>query len=84
MSCGAEVVTLSADDTLAVAAARFMERGISGAPVVNSQQKCVGVLSATDFVRQVGEHSAAAGQSGKQWVEAHMSRPPVSIRAGAR
>jgi CBS-domain-containing membrane protein len=76
-----EVVTLSAGDTMAAAADRFLAVGISGAPVVNSQKKCVGLLSATDFVRKVGESTHAARQSGKEWVEAHMSRVVVSIGA---
>lgn len=74
-----EVVAVSADDTMAAVADRFLELGISGAPVVNSQKKCVGLLSATDFVRTVGENSPAAQRSGKERVEAHMSRVVVSI-----
>jgi len=47
-----ETVTLSAGETMTDAARRFAQKQISGAPVVNEDRACVGVLSATDFVRR--------------------------------
>ena len=47
-----EVVTVSANATMAEASQVLLERGVSGAPVVNEFGKCVGVLSWTDFARR--------------------------------
>ncbi len=74
-----EVITLSPDDTMAAAAARMLELGVSGAPVVNSAQKLIGMLSNTDFVRKIAEHDAQTGCVGKEWVEDQMTRTLVSI-----
>jgi CBS domain-containing protein len=52
MTCG--VVTLPAELPLRDAARVLIQNHISGAPVVDARRRCVGVLSAMDFVRQVG------------------------------
>ena len=44
------VTTLRPEDTLANAAYKFLHEQISGAPVVDEDGKCVGVLSVTDVV----------------------------------
>ena len=44
------VITLALTDTVADAAALFMAEKISGAPVVDSDGRCVGVISVTDVV----------------------------------
>jgi len=46
------VVPVSAHQTMSEAAAIFLEHGISGAPVVDEEGRCVGILSAADFVRR--------------------------------
>lgn len=46
-----KVTTLRHDDTLANAAYTFLHRGISGAPIVDADGACVGVLSVTDILR---------------------------------
>jgi len=46
-----EVVTIPANLPLREAAQLLSRTQISGAPVVDSEGKCVGVLSATDFLR---------------------------------
>jgi CBS domain-containing protein len=56
-----QVISLHAYQTMAEAAAIFIQRGISGAPVVDDQGRCVGILSAADFVRR--ERSADPSQS---------------------
>lgn len=45
------VVQVSQQDSLIQAARAFCEKSISGAPVIDAQQRCVGILSANDFVR---------------------------------
>lgn len=45
-----DVTTLQPDDSLANAAYKFLHKQISGAPVVDADGKCVGVLSVTDVV----------------------------------
>ncbi len=46
------VVQVSAHDTMAQAAAQMTEHHVSGAPVVDETNRCVGVLSAIDFMRR--------------------------------
>jgi CBS-domain-containing membrane protein len=45
-----QVVPIAADQTMRQAAAVFKEHQISGAPVVDHSGRCVGMLSAADFV----------------------------------
>lgn len=45
------VVTIAQDMSLRAAAQTFQEGKISGAPVVNAEGRCVGVLSNTDFLK---------------------------------
>ena len=52
-----DVVTLDPSDTMADAASVFMKAHISGAPVVDGDRACVGVLSITDIVSAVDESS---------------------------
>ncbi len=47
------VVTLSPRMTLEQAAERLVEKGISGAPVVDDRGRLVGVLSESDLLRQL-------------------------------
>lgn len=51
-----EVVTLKPKDSIHYAAWALRERRISGAPVVNSENKVVGVLSERDIMRLIEEH----------------------------
>ncbi len=51
------VITVSEADDMRSAAKRIFDAGVTGAPVVNSQGECVGILSASDFVgRDAGRH----------------------------
>jgi len=61
----AQVRELSAGSSMSEAAECFLKHQISGAPVVDDQHRCVGILSALDFVRR--EHDLVAGKqsSGK-------------------
>lgn len=47
-----EVVRLSPQESMAAAAEILVDHHITGAPVVDGNDCCVGVLSATDFVRE--------------------------------
>ncbi len=47
------VVTLSTEMTLEQAAERLVEKGISGAPVVDEQGRLLGILSESDLLRQL-------------------------------
>lgn len=46
------VITVSANQMMAEAAEVFSRHRISGAPVVDEHGRCVGILSANDFVRR--------------------------------
>jgi len=50
-----EVVSVSANSTMPEAADVLSESRVSGAPVVNEQGRCIGVLSGTDFVHSRAE-----------------------------
>jgi CBS domain-containing protein len=53
-----DVVVVPEDMSLRTAAHLLAEAAISGAPVVDAEGRCVGVLSATDFVRWAEEAPA--------------------------
>jgi len=55
-----QVIVLTQEMPLQEAARRLLENQIGGAPVVDGWGKCVGVLSAADFVRLAGQSHAAA------------------------
>ena len=46
------VATVSRNDTLGEAAEAFLKQDVSAAPVVDERGFCVGIISATDFLRQ--------------------------------
>lgn len=50
-----QVVELSPDQSLDEVGQLFRERDVSSAPVLDAQRRCVGVLSAADFLRHTGQ-----------------------------
>ncbi|HEV3258267.1 MAG TPA: CBS domain-containing protein [Gemmataceae bacterium] len=54
------VVTISEDMSLRAAARLLYQSSISGAPVVDKEGRCLGVLSATDFVSWAGKDETTA------------------------
>jgi CBS-domain-containing membrane protein len=46
------VITVSSNQTMAQAAQKMLENEITGAPVIDEHGHCVGMLTATDFVRR--------------------------------
>ncbi len=48
-----DVLTLAPDMTLEQAAERLVQRGVSGAPVVDAHGRLVGILSESDILRQL-------------------------------
>jgi CBS domain-containing protein len=57
------VVDISPHQTLAEAASLLSKHGLSGAPVVDELGRCVGMLTATDFLAQES-HQSRAGEDG--------------------
>ncbi len=49
------VVEISANQTMGEAAEKLAEHGVSAAPVTDEQGRCVGILSATDFLKRAGD-----------------------------
>ena len=47
-----KVICVAKNQRLSDAAGLFLEKGISGAPVIDEHGRCVGVLSAIDYVRR--------------------------------
>jgi CBS domain-containing membrane protein len=70
-----DVISVSEHDTMDSAARRLLEHSISGAPVVDSKQFCVGVLSAIDFVKQHGCTCADADGVKRSLVQQGAERP---------
>jgi CBS domain-containing protein len=56
----ASVVMVPEEMSLQGAAHMLAQSHVTGAPIVNHEGKCVGVLSSTDFVRWVEKHQPAA------------------------
>ena len=54
-----DVVAIPQEMSLRAAAHVLAQSAISGAPVVDARGRCVGVLSATDFVRWIEEDQPA-------------------------
>jgi predicted transcriptional regulator len=83
------VIRVEAAKTMLEAAGTLMQHFISGAPVTAPEGQCIGILSATDFVRCCAE--AGSGESGgraknsacpvplNDRVASHMSRLVQSI-----
>lgn len=87
------VTTIPWSATMDEAAATLRARGISGAPVVDDRGRCVGVLSATDFLRydlREGESEVTLQDLGDEcvwehpWnsVQRHMSAPAQFVAPG--
>jgi len=74
-----EVVTVSEGTLLSVAAQVLSRAQISGAPVVNKEGRCIGVLSAADFFQRVVRDNLATFPQDK--VEAWMTADPVMVTA---
>ncbi len=49
------VVTVTANSTMAEAADQLSHHQVTGAPVVDEQGRCIGVLSGSDFIRLKAE-----------------------------
>ena len=47
-----QVIEVSANQTMGEAAQVFAQSDVSSAPVVDEQGRCVGILSATDFIKR--------------------------------
>jgi CBS-domain-containing membrane protein len=88
-----QVVHVSVNQSMADAARRLLKHSISGAPVVDEQQQCVGILSATDFVKKNGSRQEGSPTNGPEAaatppdiedrVADHMTPVVQSIRAEA-
>jgi len=55
------VVHVSANETMEAAAAAMVKHSITGAPVIDEQGACIGVLSAFDFVKREARYKASTG-----------------------
>lgn len=59
------VVQVNQDDKMATAADIFDRHDVTGAPVVNDEGQCVGIVSSSDFVLRTA-HSADLADEGKE------------------
>ncbi len=67
-------ITLTPDTSIRVAAAMFNARRIKGAPVVDSENRLVGIITQSDITRAIAEGNLNAR------VEDYMSKPVITIR----
>ncbi|MBX9792514.1 MAG: CBS domain-containing protein [Pirellulales bacterium] len=71
------VVELSANQTMSQAAFTLRQHEVTGAPVVDEQGRCVGIISATDFVRREATvEDEGNGHGGADLSEHMLSRQP--------
>ena len=77
-----QVTTMPADLTMTEAAKGLLYNKVSGVPVVDGRDHCVGVLSAVDFVRREVESPAAERNEGDK-VLTYMSSTVHSIESDA-
>jgi len=66
-----DLITISRQMTLHGAAHRLSQSHVSGAPVIDEDGRCVGVLSATDLVRWLDEGRPLIGHSAAETKEYH-------------
>ncbi len=85
------VVCVDRDQPLTEAAALFVEKRVSGAPVVDADGRCVGVLSALDYVKREDHlQKTTEDGSGSECVSDRMSkgvrfvRPDQTLLTAAR
>jgi CBS domain-containing membrane protein len=89
------VVAIRQEMSLAAAARVLSRAGVTGAPVVDADGVCVGVVSATDFLRLAeGDRRGASSCACSDWqvfenhelpaeeVRRYMTHDPVTIRPG--
>ena len=67
------VVSITINNTMSEAADSFMEHQITGAPVIDEQGRCVGVLSASDFVYSKAEELDRTSKLGDYLCSCHPS-----------
>jgi CBS domain-containing protein len=77
-----EVTSLSADLSMTEAAKGLLYNKVSGVPVVDARDHCVGILSAVDFVRREVE-SPTPDRNGGDKVRTYMSSSVYSIESVA-
>lgn len=70
------VETVGPDCSLTNAAHRLVSRGISGLPVVDAQQKLVGVITEADFLQALGVPAGNHSQGVWQTLEAMFAHRP--------
>ncbi len=75
-----QVVYVAEDQTLYEAAHLFVEKGISGAPVVDHSGLCVGMLSAIDYVRRANRSRGNPAEGHDEMVGEEMSTGIRSVR----
>jgi len=63
-----EVVTIAADESLREALALMTSNHVSGLPVIDSHNRCVGIVSATDILGYEEEQAEFAEQTGMEEV----------------
>jgi CBS domain-containing protein len=64
-----DIVTVSPDDTLKVALALMVENHVTGLPVMDDKCCCVGLITSSDILNFVEEHSDVAEESTTQYFD---------------
>ncbi len=74
-----DVVAIPAGTTMRTAARTLAQARITGAPVVNGEGQCIGVLSASDFFRGAVHENLEIDPADQ--VGQHMTSDPVTVDA---
>jgi predicted transcriptional regulator len=77
-----DLLIIPRDMSLKTAARMLIEKGVSGAPVVDDSRRCIGVISTTDFMRAIeANHRPFANTEGFcfPWqMEEHVDKLPTA------
>lgn len=74
-----QVVSVSANQTMCEAAKTLAEHGLSGAPVTDEQGRCVGIISAVDFLRVEADRDNLGAVRGAPEYRVVQSRPNAAL-----
>lgn len=76
-----QVFTVSGDDSLSNVLTTYSEKDISFAPVVDKQQRCIGVISAIDFLGKGFTRQSGGDYDRQELVRDRMSRSVHCVAA---
>jgi predicted transcriptional regulator len=68
------LITITPDATIIEAARKMVEHKVKGLPVIDGEEKLIGIITQSDVARAIADGKVNAK------VEEYMSRPPITVR----